>query len=83
MGFSYTDAGFDNFLSRSIDNLSQVNLDSAGPQSTAKAFDRTQVSGSLGDSLSIGNIILDGRKGRITISDDNNNTVVIIGELDA
>lgn len=77
----YTDSGFDGFLSRSVDNLSQVNLDSQGPVSTQIPFDRAQVSGPLGDTLRFGNIQLDGRKGRISIF-DGDNEVVRIGELD-
>lgn len=78
----YTDSGFDGFLSRSIDNLSQVTLDSQGPVSTSQRFDSTQVSGMLGDTLQIGSILLDGAAGKITITDNSDNVVVILGELD-
>lgn len=77
----YTDSGFDGFLSRSIDNLSQVTLDSQGPVSTSQRFDSTQVSGMLGDTLQIGSILLDGASGKITITDNSGNVVVILGEL--
>lgn len=77
----YTESGFDGFLSRSIDNLSQVNLDSQGPVSTSQRFDSTQVSGMLGDTLQIGGILLDGANGKITITDSSGNVVVILGEL--
>lgn len=80
--YDYTTAGFDDFLSRSVDNVSQANLDSAGPRSTAVRFDGAQISGALGDTFRIGSIFLDGAKGRITILDDDGNTVVILGELD-
>ena len=79
--YSYESSGFDAFLSRSIDDLSQVNLDSQGPQSTAQAYDRSQLSGSLGSIIQIGSIKIDGTKGRISIY-DGNNEVVRIGELD-
>ena len=82
MKYDYTDSGFDGFLSRSVDDLSQLNLDSGGPQSTQQAYDRTQVTGQLGDTLRIGKINLDGVKGRVSIVDDNNNEVVRLGELD-
>ena len=52
--YNYTSAGFDGFLSRSIDKTPQVNLSDQGPVSTAVAFDRTQVSGMLGNTLQIG-----------------------------
>jgi hypothetical protein len=77
----YTDAGFDAFLSRSIDNLSQVNLDAQGPVSNSVAYDRTQVSGALGDTLRIGTILIDGVKGRISIY-EGSSEVVRLGELD-
>lgn len=80
--YTYETAGFDGFLSRSVDSISQLNLDSQGPVSTQLPFDRAQVSGSLGDKLQIGKIRLDGVTGRISVLDDNNNEVVRIGELD-
>ena len=79
--YDYTEAGFDAFLSRSIDNLSQINLDSQGPQTTQVRYDSAQVSGALGDTLRIGSIHLDGVKGRISIYNEDNE-VVRIGELD-
>lgn len=82
MDYSYETSGFDGFLSRSIDDLPQVTLDSPGPQSTAIPFDRGQQSGSFGNSIQIGSIQLDGVKGRITITDDAGNIVVMLGELD-
>lgn len=69
--FDYTQSGFDAFLSRSIDNLSQVNLNSPGPVSTAISYDRAQVTGSLGDTLRIGKIYLNGADENITLNDGN------------
>ncbi len=82
MSYDYTDSGFDSFLSRSIDSVSQVNLDSTGPSSTAKAYDRGQSTGSVGDSFRVGRIYIDGVKGRISAYDENGNEVVRFGELD-
>lgn len=79
--YDYTSSGFDGFLSRSIDDLSQTNLDSAGPRSTAMRFDSAQMTGALGDKVRIGSIILDGITGRISIY-DGQDEVVRIGELD-
>lgn len=75
----YTAAGFDSFLSRSVDDLPQTNLDSKGPANNAMPFDRTQVSGALGDTVKIGNIFLDGANSRI-IMNDGTNDVLLIGE---
>ena len=46
--YSYTDAGLDGFLSRSVDDLSQQNLNAPGPSSTQNRFDFSQVSGVMG-----------------------------------
>ena len=75
--YDYTAAGFDAFLSRSIDNLSQVNLDSVGPMTTSVRYDSTQVSGMIGDTLQLGAVNIN--KKNITVS-DGNNTRVLIGE---
>lgn len=80
--YNYTSAGFDGFLSRSIDKTPQVNLSDQGPVSTAIRYDSAQVSGMLGNVLQIGSINLDGVKGRISIFDSNGNETVRIGELD-
>lgn len=65
----YTKSGFDDFLSRSVDNLPQVNLDSTGPISTQTRFDTGQQSGGIGDSFNIGKIQMDGRKNNIILND--------------
>lgn len=78
--YTYESSGLDGFLSRSIDSLSQVNLDAQGPQSTAIRYDSAQVSGFQGDTLQIGGV-------RITnkgiIMSDGNNDVLLIGDEDA
>lgn len=66
---SYEDSGFDSFLSRSIDDLQQVNLDSQGPYSTATAYDRSQLSGSMGDSFKMGGISMSARDSQMTLND--------------
>jgi len=70
--YSYENAGFDGFLSRSIDQTPQVNLESQAIQTRQVAFDRAQVSGSLGDTWRIGRIHLNGAKGNIVINDGEN-----------
>ena len=79
--YTYEDSGFDGFLSRSIDNTSQTNLNDPGPPTTAIRYDSAQVSGMLGNTLQIGSINLDGVKGRISIF-DGENEIIRIGELD-
>ena len=75
--YDYNDAGFDSFLSRSIDNLTQINLDSQGPVSTQMKFDSAQLSGMVGDTLQVGQVKIN--KTNITMS-DGNNTRLLIGE---
>jgi len=75
--YNYTQAGFNGFLSRSVDNLPSQNLSSPGPMSTSQAFDRQQVSGMLGDTLQIGNIRLENT--RIVINDGTND-FLLMGE---
>lgn len=79
----YVAAGFDNFLSRSIDNNPQNNLDSPSPPNNAVAFDRTQATGSLGDSFRIGgtqgSISFNGSEGNI-IGNDGQNDFFILGQ---
>lgn len=77
--YDYNSAGFDNFLSRSIDNLNQTNLDSQGPISTQFRFDSAQISGALGDRFTIGNILFDGSEKRITMTDGSGVTRLIMG----
>lgn len=73
--YDYNDAGFDSFLSRSIDNLTQINLDSQGPVSTQMKFDTAQVSGMVGDTLQIGQVRIN--RDNITLSDENNTRLLI------
>lgn len=73
----YKDAGFDDFLSRSIDDTPQANLDSTGPQTTQMRFDSSAVNGQLGDTLQIGSIRLNGSDGTIILSDGSNDRLVI------
>lgn len=80
--YDYSDAGFDGFLSRSVDNTSQNNLDSQGPITQSIRYDSQQVSGSMGDTFRVGKILIDGVKGRISGFDENGKEVVRLGMLD-
>lgn len=77
MNDDYEQAGFDGFLSRSIDDVQQTNLESTGPISTQVRFDASQMSGALGDTIKVGNIRLE--KTRIIINDGNND-FLLMGE---
>lgn len=78
--YDYTQAGFDSFLSRSIDSQGQNSLGvPLNQQSRAIAFDRSQVSGVFGDTARIGRINLEGANGAITV-DDGDNVFFLVGD---
>lgn len=100
-------SGIDGFMSRSIDevswqstlssdynSLSELPIGTMPTTATPTNFDATQVSGSIGNSISMGggsangsgggssgNIVIDGVNGSINILDSSGNTVGIIGNL--
>jgi hypothetical protein len=83
---SYRDAGFNKFFCRSINSsnststLQQIS-NTAGNKSLN--FDQYSTSGSLGDKIQIGKILLDGTHARIDIQGvDNQDVVIRLGELD-
>jgi len=77
INYDYTTAGFDGFLSRSVDNAPQINLATPTPATPAIAFDRSQITGFLGDTLQIGKIHLNGSDENIIMSDGQNNRLLI------
>lgn len=81
--YTYANAGFDGFLSRSIDASNSPNLGVLPPINTGQQlnYDQMQVTGALGDHLQIGNITLDGGNGRISIFDNEGNEIVRLGAL--
>lgn len=74
--YDYLAAGFNPFMSRSIDAAAAIAVPSGVREIN---YDQQQVSGSLGSTLRVGNISIDGVTGRISIYDDNTNEVVRIG----
>ena len=84
--YTYVEAGFNGFLRRSIGSkattgtLREMSRTTAPP--TQLNFDNMQVSGSLGDTLEIGRILLNGADGQIDLRADATDDVVVrIGEL--
>lgn len=75
--YDYTSSGFDGFLSRSIDNLSQIDLDSQGPVSTAIRYDSAQTTGILGDTWRVGDIFLAGKQRAIEIGDSKTKQILV------
>lgn len=80
---TYRSVGFNRFFRRSLrSNPDATTLRSvSGSGSRQLNFDDMQVSGSLGDTLRIGRILLDGKLGRQSINDERNNEVLRLGEL--
>lgn len=86
---TYTDAGFNGFLRRSISSninnntLAQISRNSSSVSNIN--FDNINVSGSLGDTITVGNITIDGSvgNGRIDGHDESNNTVWRLGDLES
>jgi hypothetical protein len=73
--YTYETVGFDNFLCRSVGDIPQQNLDSQGPVSTQIRYDAAQVSGALGDTLTVGNIKIN--KTNIIVNDGQNDRLLI------
>lgn len=73
----YNQSGFDNFMSRDIENNPQTNLDSPYPPNNAVAFDRTQVTGFQGDTFKVGPVRITNQG--IIMTDENGNDVLLMG----
>lgn len=80
---TYREVGFNRFFRRSLtSNPDATNLKSLGGGGSRQLnFDNQQVSGSLGDILRIGRILLDGKLGRQSIMDERQNEVLRLGDL--
>lgn len=75
--YSYLEAGFNKFFDRSLN--SNVNVNSLQQLSTTSGsnninFDNFSTSGSLGDKIQVGGIVIDGTNRRIVIKDETNTT---------
>lgn len=84
---TYEDSGYNRFLIRSIasNSGSRVlsDMSRARSQVSSLNFDNLQVSGSLGDTITVGRIELDGVNGVIDLkARDVDDVVVRVGELD-
>lgn len=80
--YSYSDAGFNGFFRRTLtSNPSSQVLASRG-NSREMNFDDMQTSGRLGDKIIVGNIVIDGKKGAISVNDDGGTEVIRIGYTD-
>lgn len=78
--YTYEEAGYDPFLTRSIDGGSSVSSEGEG-SSRQLNLEQSQISGQLGDSITVGNISINGNEERISVFDGDGNEVVRIGRL--
>lgn len=73
--FSYLEAGFNKFFDRSLNsnvNVNNLRQMSSTAGSRTINFDTYSTSGSLGDKIQVGGIIIDGTNRRVVIRDENN-----------
>ena len=79
----YESAGFNGFFRRSIgSNPTATTLRALNSRASRQLnFDDQQVSGSLGDTLRIGVMYLEGKTGRFKIVDDQIAEVVRLGDV--
>lgn len=83
--FTYQDAGFNRFFRRTLtSNPQAASLRSSGGavSSNQLNFDELQVSGSVGDTLKVGLISLQGKIGRISLNDELGTETLRLGNLD-
>lgn len=78
--YTYADAGFNNFLSRSLKSIpvAQTLSDGASTSSgRAVNFDRQQVAAPIGNTMQVGLIQLNGQTGDIILPDGTNDRLLI------
>lgn len=75
----YERAGFDAFLTRSIDGpLANLTSTPAGPPPRQIDFDRQQVNGVLGDTFKVGESVrVNGSDGNIILNDGENDRLLL------
>lgn len=81
--YSYSDAGYNAFMSRSLSSNSAMTLRSISNSSPRREinFDQMQTSGNLGDKIQVGGIILDGTNRRLVIVDELGVEVGWVGNI--
>lgn len=83
--YTYQNAGFNGFLNKGIGSRqgrTLKDLQALAPRKEIN-FDMYQTSGSLGDKVQVGGVVIDGPNSRILIRDRNGVEVGWIGVLDA
>lgn len=82
--YTYENAGFNGFMLRSQKSNPDAQNLRSGISKGANTinFDMQQIAGAMGDNLSIGRLKLQGRKGRMAVTDETDTTEVgWVGDL--
>lgn len=78
--YDYTKAGFNSFLTRSIESDTAPSLGASLVTTRRIEFDRQAVGSQLGDTYRIGLIQVNGRDGNIIVPDADGTPRILIGE---
>lgn len=80
---TYANAGFNSFLSRRLNSQNVANIKMLSQAGTQKElnFDQYRVTGSLGDKLQVGRIVINGADGRIEFNDEQGVEIGRAGDL--
>lgn len=80
--YTYENAGFNNFLLRSLKSNPSARTVKAGVSPGAGgniAFDRMHIGGSIGDTVTFGRIAVDGAHGNLLFHDERGTEAAILG----
>ena len=82
--YTYRNAGFNKFFNRSIKDspTAETLRNSSRDNHRNMNYEDLSVDGSLGDTLRVGNVIINGRKGRLEFYTDDNQEFGRAGNLD-
>lgn len=79
--YTYEDAGYNGFFQRSIGSVAQAqtlsSVPSGGSGNNVLNFDQLQVNGSVGDTLRVGKILINGGEGNIIVNDGQNDIMLM------
>lgn len=88
-GYTYTNAGFNGFLRRTITSDPTVGTLNQMKRTVSVMnninFDQMHVSGNMGDMIEVGKVLIDGASGDGLVAgrDDGSNQVWRVGDLEA
>jgi len=84
--YTYLDAGFNGFFRRTLASDPTQNILNSSAQggkgSREINLDEEQFEGFMGDVLQVGRVTIDGRRGAVSVFDENKNEVGRLGPYD-